>query len=820
MTEHTTKTLAQRREAQKGMEQLGVEEGIARYRRALEERGDSALPPGLMLTKAAMDPMRAAVTQWVEDVLSGGARKGVGAVHFINQFAPEVTAFITGQVIINSMSGKNPPLARAAVSIASQLEAHISIDAIAARNPKLAARVAKNVEGMNSDQRRLVFIRKGAEFADVKVIQWDPNTRLRVGTTLVHIFCEATGLATISTVPDKGNKTVQVIRPTEACRKWLEGAHEHCELMSPVRLPMVCPPLEWRTPFSGGYLSKQIRQPLVKTRNRGYLTSLKTWSMPWVYEAINTMQGTCWAINEPIYDVIRTLWEADSELGGLPRRNLHDIPAKPWEEGTEPDPEVLKVWKRSAAVAYEENARLDSKRVQTVQKLWTAERMIEAGNEFWYVYNLDWRGRMYPVGNLTPQGDDVSKALLHFANAEPLGDTGGYWLAVHTANTFGVDKVPFAERLEWFTENYDMILRCAEDPYLWREWTKADSPFCFLAACKEMAGMQAWVDAGNPQEEYRSRIAVAFDGSCNGLQNFSAMLRDPVGGAATGLIPAHKPADIYSAVAREAEALIERDAARVDGEMFGKYNVTRASIAREWVGKMTRKLAKRNTMTVPYGVTQSGMRTQLFDELSGVDMALRLASAAYLAECNFEAIGRVVIAARSAMDWLREAAKVAASSRIPVQWVTPTGFLVLQDYRDQVGNEVDFAVMGKRYRLLLTTDGDSLNARKQALGISPNYVHSLDAAHLMRTVLLSSDLGITDFAMIHDSYGCHAAQAGVLRDCLREAFVQQYSGNVLEDFRNQLLEDLPPEVAKELPPLPPMGDLDISQVRESDYFFA
>ena len=80
--------------------------------------------------------------------------------------------------------------------------------------------------------------------------------------------------------------------------------------------------------------------------------------------------------------------------------------------------------------------------------------------------------------------------------------------------------------------------------------------------------------------------------------------------------------------------------------------------------------------------------------------------------------------------------------------------------------------------------------------------------------------GVTDFAMIHDSYGCHAGYASLLRDNLRQAFVDQYSKPVLDNFRNELLEQLPPELQEMLPELPPMGDLDLEQVKHSEYFFA
>lgn len=801
-------SLQARIDLQTELETLSTELGIARYRQALEEGGDTALPAGQQLIKAALEPMKAGLVEWLKKTAEGLASRNAGLFHFINQVEPTATAWLTASTAFQ-MLHERPGVTKVAHALALALESAVNMEAICAASPALGKKLAKRLQGMDAGRNRAVFIRKGADLVDVKVIQWDDGTRIRVGTHLLQMFATETGLIAIETVPIGRGKTSTLIRATESCRVWLEEAHARCELLSPVRLPMVCPPRDWTNPFNGGYLSHGLRQPLVKTRNKGYLQTLKEHDMPWVYASVNALQATEWAVNEKVYAVIKALWEANSDTAGLPSREQQPLPVRSWSEGEEPAPEVLHAWKVDAAKVHEGNAKATSKRLQVVQKLWVAEMMLERGNRFHYVYNLDWRGRMYPVGPaLTPQGDDVAKSMLKFAQGSRLGDDGAYWLAIHGANTFGVDKVSFEERIQWVQANEQMVLNCAADPFVFRDWADADSPFCFLAFCMEWAGLQSWVEQGGAQEDFMSHVAVAFDGSCNGLQNFSAMLRDPVGGAATGLIPNEKPADIYTEVARAAQAIIDRDAA-------GGHTT-----AQRWVGKMTRKHAKRNTMTVPYGVTRRGMRDQLFAELKDSEPEHRALDAEYLAACNFEAIGNVVVAARQAMDWLREAAKVAADTALPVSWTTPAGFLAVQDYREEVGDMLDFVVMGRRFQLVVNRTGDKLSTRKQALGISPNFVHSLDAAHLMRTVLFCAQDGVTDFAMIHDSYGVHAGKASLLRDNLRAAFIEQYSEPVLEQFRDTLAAQLPEEMRTALPPLPPMGDLDLEQVRQSEYFFA
>jgi DNA-directed RNA polymerase len=819
-----------RTEVQLELEAHSVQLGITQYRKSLEG-GYGEVSAGQQLIKAAIRPMEEALVAWLAETAKGLASRSAGTFYFLNQLDPVALSWITAQTTI-SLLQERPALTKVAIQVALQIEASINLDALAAASPDLAFKVQKQLSRMNNEKNRLVFIRKGQAMVDVKTIQWADKERARVGTLLIAMFAQATGLVAIEDLAVIRGKTPKIVRPTESCLKWLEVSNARCALLNPTRLPMVCRPRHWSSPFNGGYLTKALRQPMVKTRNKGYLMELREWDMPLVYASVNALQDTEWAVNEAVFGVIKALHESNRTDGGLPAREEEPLPAKPWREGEEPDPALLHAWKVDAARTHEANAKSESKRLQLIQKIWGAEMMLERGNSFHYVYNLDWRGRMYPVGSgMNPQGDDVAKAMLRFAKSEPLGEEGSYWLAIHGSNSFGVDKVSFDERIDWVQEHTDDILDSAANPTNGRMlWAEADSPYTFLAFCMEWAKLQRWVDAGLDQALFQSSLPVAFDGSCNGLQNFSAMLRDPVGGAATGLIPSEKPADIYTEVANAAQAVIDADAAGG--------NLT----AQRWVGKMTRKLAKRNTMTVPYGVTRRGMRDQLFGELKDSDPEFRAADADYLAACNHTAIGNVVVAARLAMDWLKEAAKVATHALtkveevtwvdgvrtvtlkegkgLPVRWESPMGLLVVQDYRVAEGDAVDFVVLGQRYQLLLARTGDKLNTRKQSLGISPNFVHSLDAAHLMRTVLFCAEDGMVDFAMIHDSYGCHAGRAALLRDNLRDAFVAQYSEPVLEKFREALLEQLPEDLRHELPELPPMGTLDLELVKKSEYFFA
>jgi DNA-directed RNA polymerase len=252
--------------------------------------------------------------------------------------------------------------------------------------------------------------------------------------------------------------------------------------------------------------------------------------MPLVYEALNAIQATAWKINSNVLAVMREAWEAGGGIGDLPRRELEPLPPFPvavdrmdwWKQE---NPDAFKAWKRKRADTYELNARTTSKRVAAAQKIALAIR-FESEQAIYFLHSLDFRGRIYPVpGTINPKGDDQTKALLCFAEGMPLGTEGVRWLAIHLANVFGVDKVPFANRVMWVLDNEERILDSALDPLDGqRFWTEADSPWCALAACFEWAGYKM------QGESFVSHLPIALEGQRHSvLRDDPRQLRYPCG---------------------------------------------------------------------------------------------------------------------------------------------------------------------------------------------------------------------------------------------------------------------------------------------------
>ena len=463
-------------------------------------------------------------------------------------------------------------------------------------------------------------------------------------------------------------------------------------------------------------------------------------------------------------------------------------------------------WKRRATLLHSENVRLKTKRIQFAQLMWMT-RKFKDEKAIYFPHTLDFRGRMYAnTAFLNPQGEDSAKGLLEFSTGKTLGSSGLAWLKVHVSNTWGFDKASLEERLEWTENNENLIQRVGIDPLGSREWMEADKPWQFLRACFEYV-------CCNDNEDYISHLPITVDGSCNGLQHFSAMLRDDVGGSATNLINHDQPEDIYEIVRKEAENGMVLDN-NPDFTLWGTG------------GCLSRSLVKRPVMTTPYGATLYGMRDQIHEELKkqmdkgvvfpGIDNGTDLwPHCKYLALHIYSAIGRVVVSSRKGMKWLQDVAKAANKLKRPIYWTLPTGFVVKQKYIRSVVKEVKTIINGRMASLYAgQSDNEKMHNFRQVNGIAPNFVHSLDACHLMKTIINAKDnYGIESFSVVHDSFGTHACDIEQLGIVLRETFVDIYEKDVLKKFMEEQ-GDL------DLPSLPEYGKLNIEEVKDAEFFFS
>ena len=176
------------------------------------------------------------------------------------------------------------------------------------------------------------------------------------------------------------------------------------------------------------------------------------------------------------------------------------------------------------------------------------------------------------------------------------------------------------------------------------------------------------------------------------------------------------------------------------------------------------------------------------------------------------------------MSWLSNAAAaIAKKSGQPVAWTMPLGLPAVQPYHKPQQRRVR-TIFGK-LSMLREMDADDESAvvdtLKQKSAFSPNYIHSLDSAHMMQTAVACRRRGLV-FAAVHDSFWTHPSDVDQMNALLRDEFVALHSEHLLEQLSASFRRDFP-EVEWDSDPalaLPQMGDLDLEDVKKSTYFFA
>jgi DNA-directed RNA polymerase len=112
---------------------------------------------------------------------------------------------------------------------------------------------------------------------------------------------------------------------------------------------------------------------------------------------------------------------------------------------------------------------------------------------------------------------------------------------------------------------------------------------------------------------------------------------------------------------------------------------------------------------------------------------------------------------------------------------------------------------------------EDLDGKAQYLAISPNFIHSLDAAHMFMTISQMLDEGMSAYSFVHDSYGTYAPDVDKMHVLLREEFIKIHKENQLERLKKEIEE----RYGIYLPECPQQeNEFEVEEVIESEYFFA
>ncbi|KAJ7041142.1 DNA/RNA polymerase [Mycena alexandri] len=585
-------------------------------------------------------------------------------------------------------------------------------------------------------------------------------------------------------------------------------------VLHPRHLPMLVKPKPWVNYNEGGYLYSKSNVMRFKDsiEQRSYLKyASEQGHVELVYAGLDVLGNTPWKINRRIFDVVLTVWNSGMRLGKMPPEVYDEPEPDPLTPEEESDPAARVTWLTRMRAYNQAKAANHSDRCSVNYKIEISRSFLH--DVFYLPHNIDFRGRAYPLPpHLNHIGDDLSRGLLKFAQKHPLGERGFRWLKIHLSNLYGYDKANFDERVAFTEEHMEDIYDSVLHPLDGRGWWQtADDPWQCLATCQELYSA---IESGDPLT-YESALPVHQDGTCNGLQHYAALGGDHQGAQQVNLAAGDRPSDVYSYVGGMVEKMLEAEAEA--GDRF----------AIMLKGKVSRKVVKQTVMTTVYGVTFIGARDQIEKQLKDrkdIPEEECWLAASYLAKRVLTAIGDLFTGAKDIQTWLNLSARVIAKS-IPeeriseaqtehttrkarrsrkskdakallpdaylkkeqmtsVVWTTPLGLPICQPYRKTARKQV-FTAMQTVYISDPGTPAE-VNSMKQASAFPPNFIHSLDATHMLLTAIECRVQGLT-FASVHDSYWTHACSIDHMSEIIRDTFIALHSSNVLLKLREEFM---------------------------------
>ena len=718
-----------------------------------------------------------------------------------------------------------------------QLELHKS-------NPKLFERLLKQANKHSSYKYKKNTVTAVAKKAGHEFDRWDDEYSLRVGSAVLNAILTASGLFELYDKPEGFNNTKKMIGMTHEAVSILKDMDEAAKWMIPYFKPMAVPPRKWESQHTGCYFEETLAYfvPLVRTYDKAHKRlideAIQDGTMQGVLDSLNTIQEVPLRINHTVYDMVKYCWDNGIVFGKFPSKKTLTEPALPIEWFTL-SPEEKKLWKKNKEKIILRNRAIEADILNMAQDLGTAKEYKEMGT-FYLPHSLDFRGRVYPVPVFNHQRADHIRSMFEFASGKPLGPDGAYWLGIHLANCGDFQKVSkksFDDRFQWVLENTEWIVEIANDPVgNLEQWVAADKPFSFLAACMEWRG---FIREG---QDFVSHLPIALDGSNSGLQHYSAALRDEVGGLTVNLKATPVPQDVYQVVADVVLQEVQKD---------------NDPLATLWLNYgINRKVVKRCVMTFPYSSEQFGFKQHLLEDLMkpledevlaghltehpfGEDSGR--AAAGYLAKKIWGAVNQVVSKAAEGMRFLQKCAGAMAHEGKPLLWVTPMGFPVLHKYEEWEVKRVAMFLHDRSVPVIAATNSDKITADGEVLkkvvanlrtkpkeriikdrqrnAVAPNFIHSLDAAHLQMTVMEAKMAGMQDFLLIHDSFSTHACNTGEFQHIIKRTFVEMYQWfDVFDDFYRNVYDKMSDKTKVPLPP--EKGNLDLNETMASEYCFS
>ena len=766
------------------LEREAISQGLEKLHKNTENLEAKAYASASVYGVASIEILLPILTQYIEDTTHDRLTRGRGhQFQLIKQYVSQLEILasatialkITFDKVFAQKEGSNK-LTTVCEAIGHAVEQECQMRHYEKSAPGLL-KVLKENYWHNScgTSQKLVVIRTLMNRYNVQKWEtWGSANRVKLGAWLLDCILQTSGwFAKI--MLQEGRKTVQYLVPSPAFMEVKDSLMHNAELFSPIAWPMLIEPNDWTNDRAGGYLLNEVMKGNDLVR-RGQSTPIQG-EKP--LEFLNRIQKVSYCLNPFIVKVAEELEEKGIAIGKFLPIIQHELPPKPVD--IEENEVARKAYKKAATEVRNKQANEFKKSCRTRMTMEAVKR-FKNREKFFIPWSFDYRGRAYPIPSfLTPQDTDFGKSLLRSYEQSYMTPEAEDWLAFQVATTYGLDKAPMQERLQWVKDNTTFIKRVALDPigYL-SEWEEADEPWQFLAACEEYYHCVVVCDRSH------TGLFVATDATCSGLQILAGLARDKSTAQLVNVLPGDKPQDAYKVVAEQAKPY------------------SPASIRPH----MDRKTVKRVVMTVPYNAKPYSNRGYIKDALKEKGIEIDKDDLTKTVKAVRDAMDVVVPGPMAVMNWIEsEVAKAIDRGETELTWRTPSGFVVTQRLMKKDVVRIELQLLGSVCKISAAQDSNKVDKQHHKNATAPNLIHSLDASLLHLSALRFS----APIALIHDSVLCRATDMSMLSTIVRETYMHLFAEHdYLRDFAQQIGAETEPPI---------IGDLEPESVIESTYFF-
>ncbi len=784
------------------LETKAVEDGVARYHKLAREsikRGQGAsLKPAERLVVYWFEGLRREIVNDKRKAKTGGTEVGIkNWAAIMRTLDAKKAAYLTLHIVLSECMSQPDGVRLGALGyeVGRSVIADQNWDKLKKSHRDIAKEAERRIKNLNPKWVNMWKNRTMGRIDHERTVTSHLGYRL-VWDLLSSAVIERDGVAKAAFITEKDwkdGKPVHMIRLSETTLDIIEEGHLARESMRPRYLPMVVKPYPWQDGAQGGYV--RIRTPFISKPTSEQKKALAKADLTNIYKGLNALASPEWRTNERIEQIQMQVFDAGGGIAGIPARGEPPKPPRPADMDT--NEAARKAWKKEAVEWYKEKIRLSADRLGFHQMMTVSSTIGKRG--MYFPHQLDFRSRAYPIPQfLNHQGNDLQRSMLEFARPVPLGSKGRWWLRVHAANCYGVDKVPFDERVKWVEDHVDDIERSVGDPMSTVEWWgAAEKPWQFLAACIALT-----------DDEAACHLPRQVDGTANGLQHYAALTRDRHLAGMVNLLPADRPANFYGRIGDLVAPVVKADPSPE----------ARLIVALVEAGKTTwRKLVKQPSMTrAAYGATNYGASEQQRNVLSdaGLTGEPLYKCSYFLSKITLAALANECHKVEETMAWFKRNAKIVVEEGYHLTWTTPIGFPAVQPYANWTLMKVSTA-FGEVY---LRDEGKQPEVwvGKQVSAFAPNFIHSLDASHMFAKAIACDEAGI-EYAAVHDNDWTHFGNAAESDYINRRTFADQYKESLLHELLSQWRARYPDFDFEEPPEL---GDFNPEESIHAPYFFS